>query len=459
MRSQDLVELALATARLPGVVYVTDRSEANLRWAANGLTTNGEMRSRALTVAATCPVPGGTAVGTVTGEVAGGADVAGIVGAAEDIARSGLPAEDATELVADYPHDDTWETEPAATDIEVLGDVATGLGRSFGALARRGRRLYGFAEHVVTTSYLGTSTGLRRRAVLPTGRLEVNAKNADGPGSAWDGLGTPDFAGVDVEAVVARLQTRLDWSAHRVDLPPGSYPTLLPPTAVADLVTYAYWVSAARDAEEGRTVFSAPGGTTRIGQRFATLPVRLWSDPADPRVPCTPFVLTSTSDSGATSVFDNGLPLAATDWIRDGQLVELPRSRAWAARTGQAPAPPADNLLMDAGGTASLDDLVATTERGLLLTCLWYIREVDPERLLLTGLTRDGVYLVEDGTVTAEVNNFRFNESPVELLARATEFGRAERTLPREWSDYFNRAVMPAMRVPDFAMSTVSQAS
>jgi predicted Zn-dependent protease len=103
--------------------------------------------------------------------------------------------------------------------------------------------------------------------------------------------------------------------------------------------------------------------------------------------------------------------------------------------------------------------MIARTERGLLLTCLWYIREVDPEQLLLTGLTRDGVYLVENGRVTAAVNNFRFNESPVDLLRRITEVGVEEQTLPREWNDFFTRTVMPPVRVPDFNMSTVSQAS
>jgi predicted Zn-dependent protease len=101
--------------------------------------------------------------------------------------------------------------------------------------------------------------------------------------------------------------------------------------------------------------------------------------------------------------------------------------------------------------------MVAATERGLLLTCLWYIREVDPATLLLTGLTRDGVYLVENGEVTGQVNNFRFNESPVGVLGRAAEAGRTEQTLPREWSDWFTRAAMPALRVPEFNMSSVSQ--
>jgi predicted Zn-dependent protease len=151
------------------------------------------------------------------------------------------------------------------------------------------------------------------------------------------------------------------------------------------------------------------------------------------------------------------MDIGRVDWIRDGAISALVYPRAAAAEFGVAPAVPADNLLMT-GGTKDLADMIAGTERGLLLTTLWYIRTVDPTTLLLTGLTRDGVYLIEDGVITAAVNNFRFNESPLDLLRRATEAGRAETTLPREWSDWATRAVMPTLRIPDFHMSSVSQA-
>jgi len=151
------------------------------------------------------------------------------------------------------------------------------------------------------------------------------------------------------------------------------------------------------------------------------------------------------------------MDIARVDWVRDGAVSALAYPRAAAAEFGTSPSVPADNLLMT-GGQASLADMIAATERGLLLTTLWYIRTVEPTTLLLTGLTRDGVYLIEDGVVTAAVNNFRFNESPLDLLRRATEAGVAEKTLPREWSDWATRAVMPALRIPDFHMSSVSQA-
>jgi predicted Zn-dependent protease len=115
--------------------------------------------------------------------------------------------------------------------------------------------------------------------------------------------------------------------------------------------------------------------------------------------------------------------------------------------------------LVGEGATGSIDDLVASTERGLLLTCLWYIREVDPQTMLLTGLTRDGVFLVENGEVVGAVNNFRFNESPIAMLRRASAIGATEATLAREFGDYFTRTRMPAIRVDDFNMSSVSQAS
>nr|MDT0666213.1 metallopeptidase TldD-related protein [Micromonospora sp. DSM 115978] len=182
---------------------------------------------------------------------------------------------------------------------------------------------------------------------------------------------------------------------------------------------YLYWSAAARDAAEGRTVFSKPGGGTRVGEAVGPAGLRLSSDPFDAELHTTPFVLAGSSSS-TSSVFDNGLRLGPTDWISDGKLASLVTTRASARTTGLPVTPMVDNLMLDGGGTASLEEMVAGTKRGLLLTCLWYIREVDPQVLLLTGLTRDGVYLVENGEVVGAVNNFRFNESPVDLLGRVT---------------------------------------
>ena len=453
----ELVERALDLSRADGCVVIADEhSTANLRWADNALTTNGVTRSRTLTVIATVAGAHGTASGVLSRTAVTVEELEPLVRAAEAAARAAGPAEDAQPLVAGGMVAPDFTAPPAETEGSVFGAFAPALGESFAKARAGGRKLYGFAQHTMASSYLGSSTGLRLRHDQPTGTLEINAKSPDHTRSAWVGVATRDFTDVAPDALAGQLAQRLEWARRRVNLDPGRYETLLPPAAVADLLIYQLWSSGARDAAEGRTVFSKPGGGTRIGDRLSRLPLTLRSDPQQAGVESAPFVLAHFSGEDS-SVFDNGLPLSATDWIRDGVLTSLITTRHTAALTGLPVTPAIDNLILNGpAGGRSLEQMVASTEHGLLLTSLWYIREVDPATLLLTGLTRDGVYLVQHGEVVAAVNNFRFNESPVGLLGRTTEVGRTERTLPREWCDWFTRAAMPAMRVPDFNMSSVS---
>ncbi|MFI1399635.1 metallopeptidase TldD-related protein [Streptomyces sp. NPDC020681] len=456
-KPHEIVERALELSTADGCVVIADEhSSANLRWAGNALTTNGVTRGRTLTVIATVDGKEGTASGVVSRSAVTNEDLEPLVRAAEDAARGAEPAEDAQPLVTGVQASPDFVDAPAETTSAVFADFAPALGEAFARAKAGGRELYGFANHELTSTYLGTSTGLLLRHDQPNGTLELNAKSPDRSRSAWAGRATRDFKDVDPAALDAELAQRLGWAERKIELPAGRYETLLPPTAVADLLIYQLWSSAARDAAEGRTVFSKPGGGTRVGETLSRLPLTLRSDPNEPGLESAPFVIAHASGDDA-SVFDNGLPLSATPWVRDGKLEHLVTTRHSAALTGLPVAPAAGNLILDGGGERSLDEMVRATARGLLLTCLWYIREVDPATLLLTGLTRDGVYLVENGEVVGEVNNFRFNESPVDLLSRATEAGRTEKTLPREWGDWFTRAAMPALRVPDFNMSSVSQ--
>ncbi|MEU5256453.1 metallopeptidase TldD-related protein [Streptomyces longwoodensis] len=456
-KPHEIVERALELSRADGCVVIADEeSTANLRWAGNALTTNGVTRGRTLTVVATVDGREGTASGVVSRSAVTVDELESLVRAAEAAARGAGPAEDAQPLITGVPQAPEFTEPPAEASSAVFADFAPALGEAFARARAGGRELYGFANHEMVSTYLGTSTGLRLRHDQPTGTLELNAKSPDRTRSAWAGRSTRDFKDVDPGALDAELAVRLGWAERRVDLPAGRYETLLPPTAVADLLIYQMWSASGRDAVEGRTVFSRPGGGTRLGERLTGLPLTLRSDPHAPGLESAPFVVAHSS-GGDQSVFDNGLPVPATEWIADGALKNLVTSRFAAALTGLPLAPSLGNLILDGGEDRSLEEMVAGTERGLLLTCLWYIREVDPATLLLTGLTRDGVYLVEDGEVTGEVNNFRFNESPVDLLGRATEAGRTEKTLPREWSDWFTRAAMPPLRVPDFNMSSVSR--
>ena len=466
---QGSVERALAAARCDDCVVIADESSsANLRWAGNTLTTNGVSRSRQLTVIAIEREGDKAKVGVVSRAGVRDDQVTDVVRAAEHAAAESSPAEDAQPLLAPdspqafraaggVPH---WDEPARSTEIGVFGEFTPALGHAFEAAAARDQRLYGYAEHDLTCTFLGTSSGLRLRHDQPSGKVELNAKSADLSRSAWAGVSTPDFTGVDVLALDAGLARRLGWGARRVELPAGRYEALLPPGAMADLLTYMYWSAGARDALDGRTVFSKPGGGTRVGERLASQPVSLRSDPHAAGLECAPFVIAHAS-SRDSSVFDNGLALHPSAWISGGTLAALRQTRYSAALSGLPVTPEIDNLVFEptAAGAPSIEDMVASTGRGLLLTCLWYIREVDPQTLLLTGLTRDGVYLVENGEVTAEVNNFRFNESPVGMLGRLAEVGRSEPTLPREWNDYFTRTAMPPTRVEGFNMSSVSQAS
>lgn len=456
---QQLVEHALRASRSDHcVAIVHDSMSANLRWANNTLTTNGVMHEITVSVVALHGLGEGTAAGSVSASAASTEQVDRIVEAADAAARAGSAAEDAADLVAGDAAED-WFEPSGETSIDVYSSFAPALGEAFGRAAAEQRVLYGFVDHDVTTTYLGTSTGLRHRHVQPTGHYGCTAKPVDLSTSAWVGGATRDFTDVDAHALDTELVQRLGWASRRVDLPAGRYDTVLPPTAVADLMIYAYWTASARSAHDGQTVFSKRGGGTRIGERLSDRPLQIYSDPTYDGLQAAPFVSTGSSNE-IESVFDNGLPLARTDWVKDGVLTALLQNRHSARLTGQPVTPYVDNLVVSVdGSTGGTMDLVAGVERGLLVTCLWYIREVDPQTLLLTGLTRDGVYLVEGGEVTGAVNNFRFNESPVDLMRR---FSVASATVPsfsREWGDEFARTATPALRVPDFNMSTVSQAT
>jgi predicted Zn-dependent protease len=459
--AQELVERGITSAEALGadgcIVLVEETSHVDVRFALNTTTTNGEQRGRSVSVIALS----GASVGSArrTG-VVGTDGVADMAAAALADAREAAPAEDAFPLVevAESRPGRDFGLEPATTDPGALEGVLSALSGAFGRARGRDAVLAGFAEHDLATLYVGSSTGVRLCHAQPTGAVSLVGRTADGTGSAW--TAEPTIA-PSLERMEEEIWRRLDWGTTQIALDAGRYEVLMPPSAVSDMMAMlAFDALGGQDAEDGRTVFSRDGGGTRVGEAITTLPFTLYSDPMEEGIACTPFVATEASGS-EVSVFDNGLPSDRTDWLQDGVLARLRYHRAGAERSAVPMAPYIDNLVLRCGDVdgGSLDDMVARTERGLLLTCLWYIREVDPATLLTTGLTRDGVYVVEDGAVIGAANNFRFNESPVDLLARATEVGTPVRSLGREFGEYLNRTIMPPLRIPDYNMSSVSQAS
>ena len=480
IEAQEVIEVALAAAARDGavgcIVLVDESSHADVRFALNTTTTNGVRRDRSVTVVVMDPGRSAEAPSVGVARRSAVVDVEQMVAAALTDARGAPPADDAFTLVdgmdaargGGRAASLAFGRPPIETDLSVLGDVLSGLSSAFARAAAQDVVLAGFAEYGVSTLYLGSSTGVRLSFSQPTGAVNLVGRSLDGVRSAWTGVGAERIGEISFAAMEDELWRRLAWARRPVSLEAGRYEVILPPSGVADMMASLFFYGmGGQDAEDGRTVFSGSGsgggggGDTRVGDRLTKVPFTLYSDPFEPGLECLPFVACGSSDS-ESSVFDNALPLERTDWIRDGKLAHLRYHRAGAAHSGVDPAPYIDNLILRTGtvGTGgTVDEMVARTERGLLLTCLWYIREVDPATALLTGLTRDGVYVIEDGAVVGAANNFRFNESPVDLLARATEVGASVRTLGRELGEWLNRCIMPPLRIPDFNMSSVSQAS
>ena len=294
--AQEVVERTLAASRADGcAVIVEEVSQAEVRFANNTTTTNGVRRNRRVAVVSFRSLAGAgggpTAVGVASGS--GEVDVEALVRASEAEASGAGPAEDAFALVepdgraagAGSAADSQpgggagFDEPPVPTSPAALAGVITGLGDAFGRARAAGNRLAGFATHGIETVYLGTSTGLRLRHAQPAGTMELVARSADGSRSVWAGAGTSTFEDIDLHAFEQRLDRRLAWAERRVELPAGHYEVLLPPDATADLMVAMSEAMSGRDAEEGRSPFSSPGGrhqdrriTVRAALRVARRP-------------------------------------------------------------------------------------------------------------------------------------------------------------------------------------------
>ena len=454
--AQDLIEKITSTATCDDcIVVVRDKTQANLRWAGSTLTTNGVIQERSVTVIAFVSVEGGMASGGVTRTDVSLADVPALLEAAIATAKSAGPADDYAPLATSVSIGN-WSAEHVPTGPDVFTKFAPALGDMFSRSVADKIELFGYSEHTNETTWVGSKGGLRLRKDSPVGRVEMTGKSHDRSRSTWAGVETHDFTDVSVADIDAQIRQRLNWQGTKVDLPAGKYDTIFPSGSVADIFTYMMWVSTARDAHEGQSVFSKKGGGTRIGEKLANVSLQFFSDPDFKQLPFSNFVATAVS-SPFSSVFDNGQSIKRVDWLKDGVLQSLVQTRASAQLTNLEFTPLGENLVMSVdGASGSLEDMVKKVDNGLLLTTLWYIRMVDPNSLLLTGLTRDGVYHVKGGEVVGATNNFRWNDSPVSALSRIAHAGASQWTQPREWAGDMTSMSMPPLVIKDFNMSTVS---
>ena len=457
--AQDLVEKILARSTTDDcIVVVNDKTQANLRWASSTLTTNGVIQLRSVTVIAFVAMSGSMASGAVTRTNVNEEDIDSLLAEASAAAQAAGAAEDFAPLAKEVSFGN-WSAPHSPTGPDVFSKFAPELGEMLRRSQADSIELFGYAEHTHETIWVGFKGGMLLRHDTPVGRVEMTGKSHGRTRSTWDGVETHDFKNVSVASIDKNIRQRLQWQERKVDLPAGRYDTILPSGSVADLYVYMMWVAGARDAYEGQSVFSRKGGGTRVGEKLSNVGLQFFSDPAHPTLGGSQFVSAAAS-SPFTSVFDNGQKKGRVDWIKDGVLQSLLQTRASSQLTSLPYTPLGDNLIMSVdGGSGSLEDIVKKVDSGLLVTTLWYIRMVDPNSLLLTGLTRDGVYYVKNGEVQGATNNFRWNDSPVSALSRIAHAGATEWTQPREWAGDVTSMSMPPLVIKDFNMSTVSPGS
>ncbi|MBI4420878.1 MAG: TldD/PmbA family protein [Gemmatimonadetes bacterium] len=304
----------------------------------------------------------------------------------------------------------------------------------------------GFLTTEAAASGLMNSAGLFAYHRSTSSNYTLTVRTRDGTGSGWAGADHQDWARLDFSRVSERAIEKARASRNPVAIEPGRYTVILEPQAAGDLVQllgggFGGGPLTARSADEGRSPFTREGGGNKIGEKVVDARVTLFSDPQDPQLLGQPFD-------------GEGFPLGRQVWIESGVLKQLSYTRFWAQKQGKQPTGGASTLKL-VGGTTSLDEMIRSTERGVLLTRLWYLRQVDPRTVLYTGLTRDGAFLVENGKIARSIRNFRFNESPLFMLNNLEALGPAERLAGTEQG---GDIAMPARKVRDFNFTSLSEA-
>ncbi len=288
---------------------------------------------------------------------------------------------------------------------------------------------------------IASNTGMFAYFASTNANYQLTVRTNDGTGSGWAGADHPDWSKIDFRGVSDRAIQKARQSRNPVAIEPGRYTVILEPQAVGDLVQLLAFSLDARSADEGRSAFAKQGGGTKIGDKIVDSRVTLFSDPADPLLLGQPWT-------------GEGLPLGRETWIENGVLKQLNYSRFWAQKKGARPTGGLGAVRMS-GGDSTTEQMIASTERGILVTRLWYLRPVDPRTVLFTGLTRDGTFLIENGKITKAVKNLRFNESPLFMLNNLEMLGRPERVAGTEAG---GNVVFPTLKVKDFNFTSLSDA-
>lgn len=412
----------------------TDR--ANIRYARNAVSTSGKVSQSQLVVSSAF----GKKSGVATINEFDDASLEKVVRRSEELAQLAPENPEYVSFLGPQQYAESKMFVKATADItpRLRSDlVAQSL-----EVAKAGNAIAaGFLEDNSGFAAMMNSKGLFAYNTSTNTNFSVTVRTQDGRGSGYATRGYNDVTKLDTKRATQIATEKAVKSAEAKAIEPGKYTVILEPAAVAVLLESVFFRLDARQADEGRSFLSKAGGGTRLGEKLVDERVNIYSDPLHPDLP------TSTWNG-------DGRPQEKVSWIEKGVIKNLSYSRYWAEKKGVKAVPGPDAAIME-GGTKSLEELIAGTKKGVLVTRLWYIRDVDPQSLLLTGLTRDGTFYIENGKIQYPIKNFRFNESPIIMLNNLEELGRVERTVSVESNQNY---LLPPLKVRDFTFSSLSDA-
>ncbi|GAB2694372.1 TldD/PmbA family protein [Mucilaginibacter koreensis] len=416
-------------------VSVSGRDGGNIRTALNAVSTAGDTSTSGLAVSSTF----GKKTGTATINEFDDASLEKVVRRAEELAQLAPENPEHMPLLGprDFKESITFNADTAAMTPESRADL---MAKSLEVTKAAGLTAAGFLENSSGYVAVANSKGLFAYNKSSDVTFSVTTRNQAGTASGYAARGFTDVKKLDTYAATKIAAQKAISSVGAKAMEPGKYTVILEPTAAAYMMENMFRFDA-RSADEGRSFLSKKGGGTRLGEQLMDEKVNIYSDPFNTELP------------GSTWNGD-GLPLEKIYWIQNGMVKNLSYSRYWAQKKGVEPVPGPSNIIMD-GGNSSIEEMIKSTERGILVSRLWYIRMVDPKSLLLTGLTRDGTFYIENGKIKHPVKNFRFNESPVIMLNNVEALGKPERAISVE---SYRSYLIPPMKIRDFTFSSLSDA-
>jgi predicted Zn-dependent protease len=420
-------------------VNINSGSRGNTRFAVNQVSTGGDNFDTAVTVTA---YVGRRSAASTTNQL-DDASLKQAVATAERLAR--LAPEDPEFLPEldpqQYESARNWSDATAALDPQGRADAV----RAITTPATRGGLLStGYLDTRAAANAVANMKGLFAYTRSTATALTTTVRTTDGTGSGWAGASHHDWSRIDAAALGARAAEKARASHTPVAIEPGRYTVVFEPTAVGNLVQFIANALNARAADEGRSFFSRQGGGNKIGSKVVDERVTILSDPFDADVAGNPFT-------------NEGLPTRRSVWIENGVVRNLNYDRYWAQKKGVSPTASGGSLKMS-GGSSTMEEMIASTQRGLLVTRFWYLRPVDQRTILYTGLTRDGTFLIENGKITRAVKNLRFNDSPVFMLNNLEALGTPVRVSASEDGGPGQAIMVPALKVRDFNFTSLSDA-